>query len=90
MCNYLEPGDAIIDGGNEWYENTERRESLLKEKGVYMGMGVSGGEEEFRNGPSLMPGGSEDAHKIIEDVVIEIAAKEDDGACVIYWTGWFG
>ena len=85
LCNYLEPGDVIIDGGNEWYENTERRESLLKDKGIlYMGMGVSGGEEGARNGPSLMPGGSEDAYKIIEDVVVEVAAKEDDGACVTY------
>lgn len=85
LCNYLEPGDAIIDGGNEWYANTERRESLLKEKGIlYMGMGVSGGEEGARNGPSLMPGGSENAYKIIEDVVAEVAAKEEDGACVSY------
>lgn len=55
----LEKGDLIIDGGNEWYENTERRAKALEAHGLhYMGMGVSGGEEGARHGPSLMPGQS--------------------------------
>jgi len=53
----LDKGDLIIDGGNEWYQNTERRAEQLKSTGIYyMGMGVSGGEEGARHGPSLMPG----------------------------------
>jgi 6-phosphogluconate dehydrogenase len=57
LSKLLEPNDLIIDGGNEWYENTERRAKMLEPKGLlYMGMGVSGGEEGARYGPSLMPG----------------------------------
>uniref|UniRef100_A0A0A9GCN5 Pdh1 n=1 Tax=Arundo donax TaxID=35708 RepID=A0A0A9GCN5_ARUDO len=59
LSAHLEQGDCIIDGGNEWYWNTERREKAMEERGLlYLGMGVSGGEEGARNGPSLMPGGS--------------------------------
>lgn len=51
LTEYMEPGDIIIDGGNEWYENTERRQAALKEKGIVeIGMGVSGGEEGARRG----------------------------------------
>jgi 6-phosphogluconate dehydrogenase len=54
----LQPGDLIIDGGNEWFPNSVRRASELAPRGIhFMGMGVSGGEEGARNGPSLMPGG---------------------------------
>ncbi|MBA0621687.1 hypothetical protein Godav_007288 [Gossypium davidsonii] len=56
LSDHMEPGDCIIDGGNEWYENTERRIQEVSNKGLlYLGMGVSGGEEGARNGPSLMP-----------------------------------
>lgn len=59
LKNGFEEGDLIVDGGNEWYENTEARLKRVTEKGVhYMGMGVSGGEEGARHGPSMMPGGS--------------------------------
>lgn len=76
LLEYLEEGDAIIDGGNEWYENTERRQQKCLEKGVrYMGMGVSGGESGARFGPSLMPGGDEEAYKRIEPVVTKAAAQ---------------
>nr|POE54032.1 6-phosphogluconate dehydrogenase, decarboxylating 2, chloroplastic [Quercus suber] len=52
----MEPGDSIIDGGNEWYLNTERRIEQASSQGLlYLGMGVSGGEEGARYGPSLMP-----------------------------------
>jgi len=85
LSKHLEPGDCIIDGGNEWYENTERRAAAVKEKGLlYLGMGVSGGEEGARNGPSLMPGGTSEAYYYIEDVVKKVAAQVDDGPCVTY------
>ncbi|KAJ6684467.1 6-PHOSPHOGLUCONATE DEHYDROGENASE DECARBOXYLATING [Salix viminalis] len=83
---YMEKGDCIIDGGNEWYENTERREKAMAELGLlYLGMGVSGGEEGARNGPSLMPGGSFEAFKFIEDILLKVAAQvPDSGPCVTY------
>eukprot|EP00897_Mesotaenium_endlicherianum_P000071 jgi/Mesen1/10064/ME000730S09357 len=85
LSEFLEPGDCLIDGGNEWYENTERRAKEAAEKGLaYIGMGVSGGEEGARHGPSLMPGGTPEAYKYIEDVVKKIAAQVNDGPCVTY------
>jgi 6-phosphogluconate dehydrogenase len=85
LSEFMEPGDTIIDGGNEWYENTERREKALAAKGLlYLGMGVSGGEEGARNGPSMMPGGSRDAYARVADVVAKVSAQVDDGACVTY------
>lgn len=86
LSAYLEKGDCIIDGGNEWYENTERREKAMAELGLlYLGMGVSGGEEGARNGPSLMPGGSFEAYKYIEDIILKVAAQvPDSGPCVTY------
>ncbi|CAL8468885.1 g8426 [Coccomyxa elongata] len=81
----LEPGDIIIDGGNEWYENTEKRAARVAEKGLgYLGMGVSGGEEGARNGPSLMPGGTREGYDAIEKIVTKVAAQVDDGPCVTY------
>ncbi|URE02196.1 hypothetical protein MUK42_20582 [Musa troglodytarum] len=86
LSAHLEKGDCIIDGGNEWYENTERREKAMAELGLlYLGMGVSGGEEGARNGPSLMPGGSYEAYKYIEDILLKVAAQvPDSGPCVTY------
>ena len=85
LSQFLEPGDCIIDGGNEWYENTERRLKQVQEKGLlYLGMGVSGGEEGARNGPSMMPGGSEEAYKRIEDILKPVSAQTNTGACVTY------
>ncbi|KAL5167502.1 6-phosphogluconate dehydrogenase, decarboxylating 3 [Glycine soja] len=86
LSAYMEKGDCIIDGGNEWYENTERREKEVAELGLlYLGMGVSGGEEGARNGPSLMPGGSFEAFKYIEDILLKVAAQvPDSGPCVTY------
>eukprot|EP00854_Cymbomonas_tetramitiformis_P000625 gene625-1054_t len=85
LCKYMEPGDCIIDGGNEWYENTERRAAQVAELGLkYIGMGVSGGEEGARNGPAMMPGGDKDAYDSIEAVVTKVSAQVDDGACVTY------
>ena len=85
LCKYMEPGDCIIDGGNEWYENTERRSREVGEKGIlYVGMGVSGGEEGARNGPSMMPGGSKEGYEIIQDILKPVSAQTDSGACVTY------
>ncbi|KAL1370657.1 hypothetical protein HN51_000891 [Arachis hypogaea] len=77
---------TYLDGGNEWYENTERREKAVAELGLlYLGMGVSGGEEGSHNGPSLMPGGSFEAFKYIEDILLKVAAQvPDSGPCVTY------
>jgi 6-phosphogluconate dehydrogenase len=75
LSEYLEEGDCIIDGGNEWYENTERRIQQVDKNGIlYLGMGVSGGEEGARNGPSLMPGGSFQAYNNIKDILEKVAA----------------
>ena len=83
--SHMEPGDIIIDGGNEWYENTERRQKALNEKGLlYLGMGVSGGEEGARNGPAMMPGGDKAAFDTIEEVVKKVCAQTDTGPCVTY------
>lgn len=85
LSEHMEPGDTIIDGGNEWYENTERRISEASAKGLlYLGMGVSGGEEGARNGPSLMPGGSHQAYLNIRDILEKVAAQVEDGPCVTY------
>ncbi len=81
----LEPGDLIVDGGNEWYPNTERRAKAVGEKGImYMGMGVSGGEEGARNGPSMMPGGPIEAWQMLQPIVAHVAAQVDDGPCVVH------
>ncbi|EFJ45488.1 hypothetical protein VOLCADRAFT_109207 [Volvox carteri f. nagariensis] len=88
LCEYMEPGDIIIDGGNEWYENTEKRVAKVASKGIlYMGMGVSGGEEGARRGPSMMPGGSPEAYTHIKSIVEKVAAQVDDGPCVMYIGG---
>jgi 6-phosphogluconate dehydrogenase len=86
LSKIMEPGDLIIDGGNEWYLNTERRGKECEAKGLlYMGMGVSGGEEGARHGPALMPGGPLAAYKIIEPIVTKIAAQvRSSGPCVCY------
>lgn len=81
----LDEGDLIIDGGNEFYTNTERRGQMLAEAGImYMGMGVSGGEEGARFGPSLMPGGPKDAWEMIKPMMEKVSAQVDDGPCVTY------
>jgi len=87
LSGLLEPGDLIIDGGNEWYTNTERRAKELQPKGLhYMGMGVSGGEEGARHGPSLMPGGPKEAYEMVKPILLKIAAQVDSGPCVT-WIG---
>ncbi|HKP72818.1 MAG TPA: NAD(P)-binding domain-containing protein, partial [Pyrinomonadaceae bacterium] len=82
---YLEPGDIIIDGGNSYFMDTERREKALKAEGFnFIGSGVSGGEKGALWGPSLMPGGDREAYEQIRPIWEAIAAKVDDGPCVTY------
>lgn len=83
----LEPGDLIIDGGNSYFPDTERREKALAEKGIhFLGVGVSGGEEGALWGPSIMPGGKQEAYALVEPILTAISAKasEDGAPCVTY------
>jgi 6-phosphogluconate dehydrogenase len=82
---FLEPGDILIDGGNSWFEDTQRREAALRAESLrFIGSGVSGGEEGALWGPSLMPGGAREAYEEIRPVWEAISAKTDDGACTTY------
>jgi len=81
----LEPGDIVIDGGNTHFPETQRREAdLAAAKLNFVGMGVSGGEEGARHGPSLMPGGSKEAWAALKPVLEAISAKTDSGPCVTH------
>lgn len=81
LSAHLEPGDLIVDGGNEWYENSLRRADELEKRGIlFMGMGISGGEEGARNGPSLMPGSKQRAYQMMEPILLKCAAQVNDGA----------
>ncbi len=81
----LEPGDIIMDGGNSWFEDTRRRERYLREKGLhFVGVGISGGEQGARHGPSMMPGGSRDAYAEVRAVFEAITAQTEAGACVTH------
>ena len=90
LIELMEPGDIIIDGGNTHFSDTERRTKVVESKGLlYIGTGVSGGEEGARFGPSLMPGGSKDAWPAVRDIFQGIAAKvgpNDDIPCC-EWVG---
>jgi len=84
----LEKGDIIIDGGNSNYHDTRRRAQSLEEKSIlFVGMGVSGGEEGARKGPSLMPGGNSEAWSHIKPIYTEIAAKTFNGNPCCKWIG---
>jgi 6-phosphogluconate dehydrogenase len=81
----LEEGDILIDGGNSFFKDTQRREAAMRARGLnFFGMGVSGGEEGARHGPSLMPGGDPDAYRHVQTTLESIAAKTSSGACVTY------
>jgi 6-phosphogluconate dehydrogenase len=86
LSSYMEPGDLIIDGGNEWFPNSVRRADDLIPKGIhYIGMGISGGEEGARNGPSLMPGGPKQAYDLVAPIFQKCAAQiSPTGPCVGY------
>jgi 6-phosphogluconate dehydrogenase len=84
----LEKGDIIIDGGNSLFQDTMRRSKYLEEKGLlFIGTGVSGGEEGARRGPSIMPGGSKEAWPHVKDIFQAIAAKVEDGTPCCDWVG---
>jgi 6-phosphogluconate dehydrogenase len=84
----LEPGDILIDGGNTHYPDTMRRAALVESKGLlYVGTGVSGGEEGALTGPSIMPGGSPAAWPHVKPIFQSIAAKTDDGTPCCDWVG---
>src|SRR5437016_3100524 len=88
LLPHLEPGDIIIDGGNSLFEDTTRRTKYVESKGLlYIGTGVSGGEEGARHGPSIMPGGSPAAWPHIKDIFQKIAAKVEDGTPCCDWVG---
>src|SRR5665647_1074074 len=81
----LQQGDIVIDGGNSHYTDTLKRINELKSKGFhFMGIGISGGEEGARKGPSIMPGGDEEAYKEVELILKAVAAKVNDVPCVGY------
>jgi 6-phosphogluconate dehydrogenase len=82
---HLEAGDMLVDAGNEYYVNTERRTRELAALDLrYFGMGVSGGEMGARHGPSLMPGGDRAAYEELAPILTKIAAQHADGPCVTY------
>ncbi len=84
----LEPGDILIDGGNSYYPDTTRRTKALKEKGLlFVGTGVSGGEEGALKGPSIMPGGDPAAWPAVKPIFQAIAAKVGDGTPCCDWVG---
>ncbi|MCC6443605.1 MAG: NADP-dependent phosphogluconate dehydrogenase [Armatimonadetes bacterium] len=85
LLPFLSPGDLIIDGGNSHFKDTELRAKTLEGGEIaFLGMGVSGGEEGARRGPSLMPGGPEAAYEQVRPVMEAIAARADGEPCVAY------
>jgi len=84
----LDEGDIIIDGGNSNYNDTIRRTAWVESKGLmYIGTGVSGGEEGARHGPSIMPGGSPDAWPHVKPIFQAVSAKVEDGSPCCDWVG---
>ena len=85
---HLEAGDIVIDGGNSLFTDSNRRTKSLAEKGIlFIGTGVSGGEEGARNGPSIMPGGNPEAWPHVKEIFQSIAAKVEDGTPCCDWVG---
>lgn len=88
LLPFLEKGDILIDGGNSHFPDTERRYHFLKEKGIlFLGAGISGGEEGARHGPSIMPGGHPDAWSSVKPIFQAIAAKSEEGEPCCDWVG---
>ncbi|HOU14842.1 MAG TPA: decarboxylating NADP(+)-dependent phosphogluconate dehydrogenase [Anaerolineae bacterium] len=88
LIPHLSPGDIIIDGGNSNYNDTIRRTAYVESKGLlYIGTGVSGGEEGARHGPSIMPGGSPAAWPFVKPIFQAVSAKVDDGSPCCDWVG---
>jgi 6-phosphogluconate dehydrogenase len=88
LLPHLEKGDIIIDGGNSHFPDSQRRYEALKEKGIlFIGAGISGGEEGARHGPSIMPGGNPDGWPHVKGIFQSIAARSDDGQPCCDWVG---
>jgi 6-phosphogluconate dehydrogenase len=88
LVPHLEPGDIIIDGGNSHFPDSTRRTKSLAEKGLlFIGTGVSGGEEGARRGPSIMPGGNPAAWPHVKEIFQAIAARVEDGSPCCDWVG---
>jgi len=88
LLPHLAPGDVIIDGGNSQFTDTIRRTKSLQEQGLlYIGTGISGGEEGARRGPSIMPGGNPKAWPLVKELLQAIAAKTPDGSPCCEWVG---
>ncbi|MGO2095693.1 MAG: NADP-dependent phosphogluconate dehydrogenase, partial [Candidatus Microbacterium stercoravium] len=86
LVKVFEPGDIIVDGGNAYFPDTIRREKAVRETGInFVGAGISGGEEGALNGPSIMPGGSDESWVTLGPILRSIAAVADDGEpCVTH------
>ena len=81
----LQAGDIVIDGGNSYFKDTERRAAVLGARGIhYLGVGISGGESGARHGPSMMPGGPREAYEAVRPIFEAIAAQADSARCVAY------
>jgi 6-phosphogluconate dehydrogenase len=88
LAPILDPGDVMIDGGNSEWEDTQRRIKFCEEKGfLFVGCGVSGGEEGALNGPAMMPGGSAGAWELIKPVFEAISARTPEGELCVDWIG---
>ncbi|WP_026811463.1 NADP-dependent phosphogluconate dehydrogenase [Arenibacter latericius] len=85
LLPHLDKNDLIIDGGNSFFTDTDRREAYLKEKGIhFFGSGVSGGAKGARRGPSIMPGGNKEAYKEVQPIFEAVSAKFQGEPCVAY------
>ena len=85
LLPHLDKGDLIIDAGNSYFKDTDLRARNLATKGIqFLGVGVSGGEEGARHGPSIMPGGPEEAYERVRPLLEAVAAKVDGDPCVAY------
>jgi len=85
LLEFLEPGDLIIDGGNSFYQDTERRIKEVEERGLlFLGTGISGGEYGALHGPSIMPGGHQEGYALVREIFEKAAAQVEDGPCCTY------
>jgi 6-phosphogluconate dehydrogenase len=85
LVPYLSQGDILIDGGNAYFPDTQRRNKDLQAQGFrFIGAGVSGGEEGALNGPAIMPGGQKDAYELVEPILTAISAKVNGDPCSTY------
>ncbi|ETP67336.1 6-phosphogluconate dehydrogenase [Planococcus glaciei CHR43] len=85
LIPHLQKGDILMDGGNSFFKDTNRRTAAIEEAGLhFIGAGISGGEEGARNGPSIMPGGSKEAYEQVQPILDAIAAKVDGTPCSTY------